>query len=64
MEAYMPVSSKYAVEAVYLGEDAPWKGWKVIRTYPSLDARDADLARLTGKDKSSLWDYRVKIKGR
>ena len=53
--------TKFAVEALYLGDDKPpWEGWKTIRTYPSKESRDQDLARLITPPKSDLWDYRIK----
>ena len=55
----MPPSAKYAVEAMYEGNDPPWKGWKVIRTYSSARTRDEDLARLR-KNLSTNWRYRIK----
>jgi hypothetical protein len=49
---------KYALEARYAGQEPPWEGWRVIRTYQSEEARDRDLRKL--RDNGSQWEYRVK----
>ncbi len=55
----MTFNKRYAIEAKYVGDDPPWKGWQVIRIYVSAKARDEDLVRLIS-NPSINWRYRVK----
>ena len=58
----MRPKKRYAVEAKFIGEGvAPWKGWKVIRTYISAKSRDTDLRRLDSLH-TGIWQYRIKSK--
>ena len=57
----MQPSKKYAIEAMYEGDDPPWEGWALIRMYPTAEARDKDLIRLK-KNLSTDWHYRIKTK--
>lgn len=58
----MNPSRRYSIESRFVGppEEAPWKGWKMTRMYPSAQARDEDLKRLRAL-KSPNWEYRVKV---
>lgn len=56
----MTFNKRYAIEAKYVGDDPPWKGWQVIRIYVSAKARDDDLARLIS-NPSINWRYRVRL---
>jgi hypothetical protein len=57
----MQPTRRYAIESRWAGpeDEAPWKGWKLTRMYPSAAARDEDYLRLLSL-RSPNWEYRVK----